>query len=83
MRVVRKLEDIRQDLAPLKAQGKVEGFFKNVKNADKLSGVVEDIRDAMIEYQVRIRKPTIPGVSDSYSRRRCSKISTIRVASSS
>jgi hypothetical protein len=34
-------------------QGKVEGFFKNVKNADKLGGLVEDIRDAMMGYQVR------------------------------
>ena len=37
-------------------QGKVEGFFNNVKNADKLGGLVEDIRDAMINYQVRIHK---------------------------
>ena len=37
---------------PLKAQGKVEGFFTNAENADKLGGLVGDIRDAMMEYQV-------------------------------
>ena len=35
-------------------QGKVEGFFTNAKNADQLSGLVDDIRDAVIEYQVRL-----------------------------
>jgi len=36
----------------LAEQRKVEGFFNNVKNADKLGGLVEDIRDAMMDYQV-------------------------------
>ena len=35
-------------------QGKVEGFFNNTKDADRLSGLVEDVRDAMLEYQVFI-----------------------------
>ena len=35
-------------------QGKVEGFFSNVRNADKLGGLVDDIRDAVVEYQVRL-----------------------------
>ena len=46
------MQDVRRDLTPLEAQGKVEGFFTNPKNAVKLGGLVEDIRDAMIEYQV-------------------------------
>ena len=50
--VTRSLEDICQGLARLEGQGKVEGFFNNVENADKLSGALEDIRDAMMEYQV-------------------------------
>ena len=33
-------------------QGKVTGFLKSVKDAEKLSGVAEDIRDAMMDYQV-------------------------------
>ena len=36
-------------------QGKVDGFFNNAENADKLGGLVEDIRDAMMEYQVRMQ----------------------------
>ena len=52
MRIGSKLQDIRRDLALLEEQGKVKGFFNNVKNADKLNGLVEDIRDAMVEYQV-------------------------------
>ena len=37
---------------PLEAQGKVEGFFTNAKNVGKLRGLVEDVQDVMIEYQV-------------------------------
>ena len=50
----RKLEDIRQDLALFGEQGKAEGFFNNVENSGKLGGLVEDIRDAMMDYQVRV-----------------------------
>ena len=35
-------------------QGKAEGFFNNVENADKLGGLVEDVRDAIMDYQVCI-----------------------------
>ena len=48
----RKLQDVGRDLVPLKKQGKVEGFFNNAENAGKLGGLVEEIRDAMMEYQV-------------------------------
>ena len=48
----RKLEDIRRDLALLGEQGKAKGFFNNAGDADKLSGMVEDIRDAIMDYQV-------------------------------
>ena len=48
----RKLQGVYRDLAPLEEQGKVEGFFNNTENAGKLGSLVEDIRDAMMEYQV-------------------------------
>ena len=54
MGICRKLEDIRQDLALLGEQGKTKGFFNNVENADKLGGLVDDIRDAVMDYQVCI-----------------------------
>ena len=79
----RKLEGVRRDLVPLKEQGKVEGFFNNTENADKLAGLVEDIRDAIMEYQVFVRKQIIPGTFDICTRRRCSKTSTTRAVGSS
>ena len=50
--ISRKLEDVNQDLILLAEQGKVQGFLRNTENADKLGGLVEDIHDAMMEYQV-------------------------------
>ena len=50
----RKLERARQDLALLEEQGKIEDFLNNVRNTDKLGSMLEDIRDAIIEYQVRV-----------------------------
>ena len=52
MRVTRKLQAVHQDLDLVAKQGNVEGFFRNLENADMFSGLVEDIRDAMMEYQV-------------------------------
>ena len=46
------MEDVGRELVPLKKQGKVEGFFNNTENAGKLSSLVEEVRDAMMEYQV-------------------------------
>ena len=41
-----------RDLALLERQGAVEGFFNNTENAAQLGGLVEGIRDAMMDYQV-------------------------------
>ena len=51
--MARKLEGVRPNLTLLADQGKVEGFLNNVGNADTLGGLLEDIRDTMMEYQVR------------------------------
>ena len=56
----RKLQEVIRDLAPLEKQGKVEGFFNNSENAAQLGGLVEGIRDAMIEYQVRTSNSSSP-----------------------
>lgn len=82
MGITRKLEDIRQDLVPLEEQGNVEGFFNNVGNADKLGGLIEDIRNAIMEYQVCICEPTTPSPPDICTRLCYSKISTTRILSS-
>lgn len=49
----RKLEDIGRDLILLGEQGAVMEFFSSTQNADELSRLVEDIRDAIMGYQVR------------------------------
>ena len=66
MGICSKLEDIRQDLALLGEQGKAKGFFNNVENADKLSGLVEDVRDAMMDYQVCIPSNNSPSPCSSF-----------------
>ena len=80
--MVRKFGDVGQALTQLREQGKAKGFFNNVGNADKLGGLIDDIRDAMMEYQVRIHRSSISDTSDIGIRPRCNKISTTRVASS-
>lgn len=47
-----KLNSILEDLLPLAQQGKIAQFLTSTKNMDKLSGMVDDIRDAMMDYQV-------------------------------
>ena len=52
MQVTRKLQAVHQALGLVAKQGNIEGFFRNLENVDRFSGLVEDIRDAMMEYQV-------------------------------
>jgi hypothetical protein len=39
----RTLDNVQKELKLLEKQGKVEGFFTNAENAEKLAGLVEDI----------------------------------------
>ena len=82
MGTARKLLGVCQDIATLEEQGKVEGFVNNVRNADKLGSLVEDIRDGMMEYQVCIHKLPTSSTSDTRTRLRYSKIFTTRVVGS-
>ena len=50
--MARKLDKVLQDLIPLVEQGKVMRFLNNAEDVDKLGGLVEDICDAMMDYQV-------------------------------
>ena len=47
-----KLEDIRRDLNLLEEQGKVVGFLTKTENVQRVGGLVEDIREALMGYQV-------------------------------
>ena len=81
--ILREFEKILRELEPLAEQGKVEGFFNNVKNADKLSGLVEDIRDTVMEYQVSNQGERAFPIPDICFRLRYNKTPTIRTANSS
>jgi hypothetical protein len=83
MGIGRKLEDIRQDLALLGEQGKTKGFFNNVENADKLGGLVEDVRDAVMDYQVCIPSNHLSPCAQVSCRHRCNRTYTTGVACSS
>ena len=52
--VLRKLVKALRDLEPLAERGKIAGFVNNVKDADVMTGLADDIRDAMMDYQVHI-----------------------------
>ena len=82
MGTTRNLENICQGLARLEGQGKIEGFFNNIENADKLSGTVEDIHDAMMEYQVCIYDLSTIDIPKIRTRRHYSKTSTTRTVNS-
>jgi hypothetical protein len=52
MRIVRKLEDAHQGLTQLAGQGMAVGFLTNTENAQRINGLVEDIHEVMMDYQV-------------------------------
>ena len=52
MGIRRKLQEVLRNLVSLERQGKVDGFFNNTENAAQLGGLVEGIRDTIMEYQV-------------------------------
>ena len=66
--VDRNLDNVLKELIPLSQQGEIAQFLNNAQNADKLSGLVEDIRDAMAGYQVcsqiAFSPPTLTPVPD-------------------
>ena len=53
MGIARKLRDVDQELTLLAGQGKkAAGFLANTENAQRINGLVEDIREVMMDYQV-------------------------------
>ena len=49
----RNLEEIHQRLDLLAGQGETAGLLANAENAQKINGLVEDIRQVVVDYQVR------------------------------
>jgi len=73
------LENIQQGLELLAVQGNAEGFINNTNNADNLNGLVGDIHNAVMDYQVGSQsKPSIL-MPDICLRHHCSKISMKKV----
>jgi len=52
MRIGRKLEGVHQGLTLPQEQGKLVQFLTNTENAQKINSLVEDVREALIDYQV-------------------------------
>jgi hypothetical protein len=48
-----KLDNILKDLTPMTQRGKVTRFLSSAGDVEKLSGMADDIREALMEYQVR------------------------------
>ena len=52
MGIVRKLEGVRKTLDPMTTQNDIVKFLSNTENAQKLNDLVDDIREAVMDYQV-------------------------------
>jgi hypothetical protein len=58
------LEDVRRALDPMTIQKDIAQFLSNTENAQKLNGLVDDIREAVMDYQVRISEGLALNVSN-------------------
>ena len=52
MGIRRKLEEVRKTLDSMGAQKDIVKFLNNSGNAQRVNGLVEDVRDALVDYQV-------------------------------
>ena len=52
MRISRKLEDVHRGLTLPLEQEKIVEFLTNTENARRINGLVEDIHEALMDYQV-------------------------------
>ena len=81
MEIARRLEDICLGLAQLMEGGEVVESLTNTENVQRINGLVEDIHEALMEYQVCILSHTFSITSDLYVRPHYNRISTMRVVS--
>jgi hypothetical protein len=52
MVIARKLGEVHKDLTQLTGQDMAVGFLTNAENSQRINGLVEDIREVMMDYQV-------------------------------
>ena len=56
MRIDRRLGDVHQDLTTLAKQGNIVEFLASAENVQRINGLVEDIREVMMDYQVCVKQ---------------------------
>ncbi|KAF9464274.1 hypothetical protein BDZ94DRAFT_505554 [Collybia nuda] len=54
--LVRKLQEVLSILNPLVEQGPIPGFFNNADQAGEIARIVEEIRDAITDYQTSLQQ---------------------------
>jgi len=64
MEISRKLKGVHQALDPMTTQGDIAQFLSNTENAQKLNDLVDDIREAVMDYQVRTSEGLALSVSN-------------------
>ena len=62
--IARKLEDLCQSLTLPTEHGKALEFLTNTENAQKINGLVEDIYEVFMGYQVHILNYSVSAMSD-------------------
>jgi hypothetical protein len=78
--IARKLKDVNQTLDSITTQNDLVQFLDNTKNAQQLDGLVGDIHDALMGYQVCALKPLMFITPKQCPRPHYSKISITRAA---
>ena len=66
--MARKLKGVRQALDRMAVQEDISRFLNNADNAQKLNDLVEDIREAVMDYQVRTSKGLVLIASNFHPR---------------
>ena len=65
LRTVRKLEGVSQAMESMASQNDLVGFLNNPKNSQRVNLLVEDIRYALMDYQVHTLKQLASVVSNA------------------
>jgi len=82
MGMTRKLDNIYQGLTLPAEEGDVMRFLANNENAQSINSLVEDVCEALMEYQVCMANCSFSSMSDFCARLLCNDTFTTRVVSS-
>ena len=75
----RELEVVSQAMESVTTQDDLADFLNNPENAQRVNDLVEDIRDALMDYQVCILEHPAHTMANTGFRLRYDEISTTRV----